>query len=369
MSLFHRILSQGRARNAAKRLAKDPSARHYTELVQEYAAVNDLQQALKVATEGLKAYPGDVELRRLADRARQMLREDRTRELQKELESAPRPALWCELCEILLESGRVARAEELATDWFQNAKSGEAQYWRARARSERFFADRRRDDGRLAFDFVASAQELLPGDPRPLRLALELATHCGAWTEARRALARLLELSPGDPALEARFRTVVTLAQNSKTLDQALRDVEKSGCLADEQRANTESESTSTSESASAGGAVRPMLQALVRENGVQAAFYVRGGTALVQGPKGATAERTARGVREIVQSCRSAARRLGLGQAQEVRLEGTFGTLLVAPGELGSGALWCSGDVTRRHEDGLRDLAGLAGKAAEVVA
>src|SRR6185436_44859 len=98
------------------------------------------------------------------------------------------------------------------------------------------------------------------------------------------------------------------------------------------------------------GAAVRPMLQSLVRESGVQAAFYVRGGTALVQGPKGATAERTARGVREIVQSCRSAARRLGLGQAQEARLEGSFGTLLVAPGELGSGALWCTGGVTRRH-------------------
>ncbi len=364
MSLFHRILSQGRARSAAKRLAKDPSARHYTELVQEYAAVNDLQQALKVATEGLKAYPGDVELRRLADRARQMLREDRTRELSKELETAPRPALWRELCEILLESGRVARAEELATDWFQNAKSGEAQYWRARARAERFFADRRRDDGRLAFDFVQSAQDLLPGDPRPLRLALDLATNCGAWTEARRALARLLELSPGDPALEARFRTVVTLAQNAKTLDQALRDVEKSGCLADEPRASGDGEANASE--SGGGAAVRPMLQALLRENGVQAAFYVRGGTALVQGPKGATAERTARGVREIVQSCRSAARRLGLGQAQEVRLEGAFGTLLVAPGELGSGALWCSGSVTRRHEDGLRDLAGLAGKATE---
>jgi hypothetical protein len=297
-----------------------------------------------------------------------MLREDRTRELSKELETAPRPALWRELCEILLESGRVARAEELATDWFQNAKSGEAQYWRARARSERFFADRRRDDGRLAFDFVQSAQDLLPGDPRPLRLALDLATHCGAWTEARRALARLLELSPGDPALEARFRTVVTLAQNAKTLDQALRDVEKSGCLADEQRLNAEGESASASESGGSA-AVRPMLQALLKENGVQAAFYVRGGTALVQGPKGATAERTARGVREIVQSCRSAARRLGLGQAQEARLEGTFGTLLVAPGELGSGALWCSGPVTRRHEDGLRDLAGLAGKATTEVA
>ncbi|MFN0242777.1 MAG: tetratricopeptide repeat protein [Planctomycetota bacterium] len=365
MNLIHRILSGGRTRTAAKRLAKDPSSRHYAELVHEYAVAGDLDEAIKVAGEGLRTYPGDAELKRLADRSRQLLLEGRTRELQEELKSAPRPALWKELCEILLESGRVARAEELATEWYHSAKSGEAEYYRARARAERFYADRRRDDGRLALELVASAKEQIPSDARPIQLELDIASHCGAWTEARRALARLLEITPGDPVLEARFRTVANLAQNTKTMEQALREVERSGRLVDEpQEANVNA--SEDSERATAGS-VRPMLQSLTREAGVQAAFYVRGGTALVQGPKGATAERTARGVREIVQSCKSAARRLGLGQAQEVRLEGSFGTLLVAPGELGSGALWCVGPVTRRHEEGLRDLAGLASKAQEV--
>jgi hypothetical protein len=80
-----------------------------------------------------------------------------------------------------------------------------------------------------------------------------------------------------------------------------------------------------------------------------------------VQGPKGPTAERTARTVREILHASRSAARRLGLGQTSEVRLEGDFGTLLAIPGELGAGALWIAGEVTRRHEEGLRDLAAAA--------
>jgi hypothetical protein len=43
------------------------------------------------------------------------------------------------------------------------------------------------------------------------------------------------------------------------------------------------------------------------------------------------------------------------------VRLEGDFGTLLAIPGELGSGALWIAGEVSRRHEEGLRDLAAAA--------
>lgn len=360
MSILDRWLSHGRTRTAAKRLARDPSARHYADLAQEHAVQNDLDLALKIAEEGLRAYPGDAELKRLEARTRQVRLEGKTRELQMELRVAPRPALWRELSEILLEAGRVARAEEVASDWFQATRSGEAQYYRARARCERFFADRRRDDGRLAYEFITSAEALLSQDARPLRLHLQLASRVGAWADARRSLARLLEILPGDPNLEARFRTVLSLADGSKTFDQALRDVERSGRLVDDEP---------EAERANTGASVRPMLQSLAREPGVQAAFYVRGGTALVQGPKGATAERTARGVREIVGSCRTAARRLGLGQAFEVRVEGSFGTLLVAPGELGSGALWCTGDITRQHEEALRDLAGLAAQAEEIEA
>lgn len=358
MSIWNRWLSSGRVRSATRRLAKDPSARRYAELVQEYAVQGSYAEAHEIANEGLKAYAGDLELKRLAERALSALREGRIRELQGSIAQAPRPALWRELCEIQLEAGRVARAEELAGDWFQQTKSGEAQYYRARARAERFFADRRRDDGLLAFEYVTQAEKVLPNDARTLRLRLQLASRCGAWTEARRALARLLELEPGDPHLEARFRTVLSLAEDSRTIEQALRDVERTGRFADEDAAEQQPSTTS--------GAVRPTLQMLARQSGVQGAFYVRGATALVQGPKGPTAERTARGVREVVASCRTAARRLGLGQALAVRIEGEFGTLLVSPGELGAGALWCNGTITRQHEEGLRELAGIAGRTEE---
>jgi hypothetical protein len=358
MNVINRWLSGSRARSAAKRLADDPSARHYSELAHEYAVQEELEEALRIASEGLRAYPGDAELKRLHERMRGIQREGRLRELNRELQTAPRPALWREVIEILIESGRLDRAEEAASQWCQKMKSGESQLYRAEVRAERFFADRRREDGRAAYDLATEAVDAMPGDARALRLQLNIASRCGAWGEARRSLAHLLELTPGDPVLEARFRTVVTLSESAKTLDQALRDVEKSGRFADDEP---------EPERAGAAGNVRPMLQTLAKEPGVRAAFYVRGGTALVQGPKGASADRAARGVREVVMCCRTAARRLGLGQATEVRLEGEYGTLLVSPGELGSAALWCEGDqVTRRHEQALRDLAGIAGQATE---
>lgn len=355
MSFLNRILSGGRLRTAARRVAKDPTAEAYAELAQEHAVAGELDEVMRVTAEGLRLFPGDVELRRLSDRTRSLRVESRIKDLQQELRSSPRPAVRKELCELLIEAGRVARAEEIAVEWHQGTKSGEAAYYRALARAERFFADRRRDDGRQAFELVKAAEDALPGDPRPVRLFLQLASRIGAWADARRAIARLLEHFPGDPALEARFRTVVALADGAKNVEHALREVERTGRLVDDEPERKEPVET---------GGVRPLLQSLVREPGVQAAFFARGSTALVQGPKGATAERTARGVREVVTGCRSAARKLGLGAAQSARLEGDFGTLMLVIGEQGSSALWCDGPGNHRHEERLRQLSTAAATA-----
>jgi hypothetical protein len=276
----------------------------------------------------------------------------------KEIREAPRSALWRELCELHLESGECRRAEELAKDWFLATNDGEAQLYRAQARAEVFFTDRRRDDGRYAFDLVKEAEDLLEGDPRPMRLRLKLASSCGAWKEARRVLVRLLEASPGDPALEGRFRRILSLSESSPTLDQALREVERTGLLVDEDPVE---------EVQSASVAVRPVLKDLVTLDGVKMAAYVRGGTCLVQGPKGATADRTARSLRELVQTSRTAGRRLGLGQTLNVYLEGDFGHLVISPGEQGAGALWSTDPIRGRALETLRELAGIKNASTEV--
>ena len=97
--------------------------------------------------------------------------------------------------------------------------------------------------------------------------------------------------------------------------------------------------------------------------------LYVRGATALVQGPKGATAERTARAVQSILGGSRSAARRLGLGQVFQVQLEGDFGTLSIAPGEQDAGALLCAGPLGRAREEALLGMAGLNAETEEAEA
>ena len=78
---------------------------------------------------------------------------------------------------------------------------GESKYYVARVHAERFFSDRRKDDGSRAFELAMEANSQLRNDPRPLQLQLELTSRTGAWQEARKIIARLLEIMPGDPDL------------------------------------------------------------------------------------------------------------------------------------------------------------------------
>ncbi len=352
--MISKFLSRNRARSVERRLADDPSVDNYVDLARAHATAGRLEEARRISREGLEVHPGNAELERIHQRACALLREDRIRTLQKELRTAPRPALWRELCELFRESGRIRRMEEAAQQWHAATGDGEALLMRATARAERFFADRRREDGKLAFEWADAAAAALGRDERPMRLLLELASRAGAWQDARRTLARLLELHPGDPALEARFRTVLALAEKGPTRERALLEVERTGRLVDEEPSR---------EPAAAPGDVRPRLSELVREEDVRAAFYVRGGTALVQGPRGATAERTARAVREIAAATRAAARRLGLGRATDLRVEGAFGTLVARMDEIGAAAAWCTGTPGRRTLTALSEIAGAAGR------
>lgn len=348
MKLLRKIATRGRVKKAAELLAGEPSARNYVSLAREYAALGLPEEVQRVCKEGMGLHPGDGELTRLAERAHQLLLEDKIGMLQSELESSPRRAPYRELCQLLLEAGLLDRAENVAEEWHERGKDGEALLWQARILAQRFFTDRRRADGAEAFELALRAQSELPDDIRPLLLQEEIATRIGAWKEARTCLQRLLELVPGAPEIEARFRRVKALSEGAKALDRALTDVERSGRFASE-----EPEQARAQQDVS----VRPMLQELGAQEEVRAAVYLRGATALVQGPRGATAERTARCVREIVVEARSSARRMRLGQPSSVLLEGEFGSLLLSPGEQGTSALWCQGEIKHRHEELLRDL------------
>jgi tetratricopeptide (TPR) repeat protein len=357
MSLVDRFLTQKRVRTARAKLADEPSVANYLALASELARNEELPAAIKVCEEGLGLFHASEQLASMVSRLRQLSIEGRTRELTRELREAPRPALWREMCELQISAGRFDRAEEYALEWFTADKEPQALLLRARARAERFLVDRGREDGQAAWDLLDQCEGKLP-EPEPhLRLRLKLACCVGAWGAAERSVAALLELLPGDPELEARYRALQAQAAGAPDFASALRTVEKSGLFADEGKQGEDPD-----ESLPSSTTIRPMLQGLADESSVKAALYTKGATALVQGLTGATAERMARGVREVVQTSRMTARRLGLGQALEIQVEGSFGSLLVVPAEQGAGAIWRDGPVLEAHQ---RYMAGLVGRTA----
>jgi tetratricopeptide (TPR) repeat protein len=353
LSLFGRFAVKSRIRKAAKALAQEPTSRGYVNLAREYVVAGSIEEVQRVCVEGLEFFPGSSDLMRLYERARLLQLDERIKSLTTEYRNAPRPAVYRELADALISAGRSGRAQEVITAWKEAEQDPEASYYQARVALDRFLAERKAADGMTAFIEAREAFIGMGTDPRPLQLQLEVASRVGAWQEARRILARLLEVAPGDQSLEARFRQVLPLTMGAKPLDQCLQDVEHTGLFVGDQ-VSTEKPDDAI--------AVRPLLRELDADADVCAAVYVRGGTALVQGLRGATADRTARAVRELVKHSRGAARRLGLGDAIEVRLEGDFGSLLLSPGELGTSAVWCRGAVKRQHEDLLRNLSGYAG-------
>jgi len=350
MKMVRKILARGRLKNARQRLAQDPSPRTYADLAQEFAQLGFSREVRRVCEEGLGLFPGNAQLTRLGDRARRLEREERMKELKRELGEAPRPALWSEMSEMLLDSGRYARAEEVAKEWLSATGEDDARLMVGRIACQAFFSDRGREQGLRAISTLEKAIPEMSEDPRPRRLLLDVYSRIGAWGEARRVVSELLQLEPGQPDLEARFRQLDGRADRAPTVQQALVLVESSGRLADEGEENRRASS----------GSVKPLLNELARAEDVEAALYLRGATTLVQGLKGATADRFARAIRQVLSSGRTTGRKLGLGQIYQVRLEGDFGTLGIAPGDLDAGALWTKSMLRGEREEGLMSLAGL---------
>ncbi|MEQ1891643.1 MAG: roadblock/LC7 domain-containing protein [Planctomycetota bacterium] len=351
MSFFQRLLAYSRIRGARRSLAKDPTPRNYLALAQQYSLAGRATEAQRTCVEGLAAFPDNLQLVRYHQRTRRSEREQRLAQLRRELAVAPRAPLWRELCEILIDSDELARAEEELSRWLEKDHDSEALYLLARVRLARFFADRGREQGRAAMAALDRAIEKLPGDMRPLRAKLDFLTRIGAWKDARDCAAKCLSVEPGTLELEGRYRTLSARADNAPAFERALYEVERSGNLVEQDSEDGKHVSA---------GSVQGLLRELAAQPDVQAALYVRGQTALVQGPKGATAERTARAVQNILAGSRSAARRLGLGQLFQIQLEGGFGTLSIAPGEQDAGAILCSGPLGRAREEALLGMAGM---------
>lgn len=318
--------------------------------VRKAALAGDPAAGVELCREALKRFQGDHTLQRLLVSVRQAERTARMSRLKAELETAPCPDAYRELCELMLKRGEAAATLEHVGRWRKIDDSGEPLYFEAAAFGELYFGNHLSRDGMRAFQLAAEAGKVRKDDPRPFRLQFEIARRCGAWEDARIALARLLDIMPGNRLIEGRFRGVMANCASSRSLSKALADVERTGrFLGDEIEVGGVLDRDS----------VRPGLLELAGRDDVHVAFFLRGNTALVQGAQGATADRSARAVRDVLSVTRSSSRKLLLGAPQELRCEGSGGSLFLKAGESGTAAVWAARSLTGTSSRLMNELVG----------
>jgi tetratricopeptide (TPR) repeat protein len=349
-----RWFSRTRIRQARRELSAGSSPSAYLRLARELHCGGTLDEAAEVCEEGLRAYPGHLELGRLSARVARERLQDRVRALREQIAVGPRPALYRELTQHLRELGESAEAAHVARRWEQTSRDPEAYLALAEAQVARYRERCLRTEGQAALDALAEARRRMPRDPRPLRAQRGLWMELRLFKEAKAATAELLQMLPGDVQLEQEYRWLKSQPEEPLDVAHALVEAEARGLEVHESQ-RTRGESGPRD--------VREELRALADAPGVRAALYLRGSTALIQGPRGATAERCARAIKHTLQSSRSAALRLGLGQLETVHVTGDFGTLEYLCGRGDAAALWSEQRVTEAQR---RDLADLTGSQLE---
>jgi tetratricopeptide (TPR) repeat protein len=347
--MIPRFFTRSRLKQARRQLAEEFSAENYARLIQQLAMGDELEAACELCREGLEHFAGDRTLQRLDQRVQRHLRERRLARLRAELEQGPRPALWIAFCDLCSECGEWDEAERAAELWRAQDESGSATLLLARIRTRRFLADRSRSAGEAALAAITEARTEAERGAEALQLELRMLLAIGAFSDAREVVRELLDHFPGDTDLEARYRALEGPAQGAPDPRRALARVEETGRLATD---HVES-------SAVSGEVVRPALQRLAAAPGCGAALFMRGSTALIQGPRGATAQRTARGMKSALKAARAVSRRLDLGPLRELEVEGDFGQLVGAVGERDVAVAWYRRTAQPAEREALRELAG----------
>lgn len=345
-----RWFSRTRIRQARRELSTGSSPSAYLRLARELHFSGTLDEAAEVCEEGLRAYPGHLELGRLNSRVARERLQDRVRALREQIELGPRPALYRELTQHLLELGEPTEAAHVARRWEQTSRDPEAYLALAEAHVARYRERCLRPDGQEALDALSEARRRMPRDSRPLRAQQGLWIELRLFKEAKAATAELLQMLPGDVQLEQEFRWLKSQPEVPMDVARALAEAEASGLHVRESQ---------SSPAENGPRDVREELRGLTEAPGVRAALYLRGSTALIQGPRGATAERCARAIKNTLQSSRAASLRLGLGQLETVHVSGDFGTLEYLCGRGDAAALWSEQRITERQRADLADLTG----------
>lgn len=351
MHLIQRMKVWKELRQLERRVREEPAPNTFVDLGQVYINLDMHEKARQVAAAGLALFPRANELRQLHDCARRGIRQKRAAELRAKVTRSPSQNDYRELAQLLVEVGDTASLHAVCQEW--NVRfPDDPGCWLllGQTRLANFYRDLSAREGHEAARCLQRVLRMQPADPQARRLLAELLYRIGAVRVAQRHLRELLAHDAGNQQIAALLAYVSTLEDHGDDLQGLLAEVEQHGSL----RHPPMPTRPPTGDDGGLAG-VRDGLSHVAEMPGVSKAAFIRGAKALVKGAIRDGRDPFLRSARVIARSAHRFARKVDIGSATKMIVEGPFGRICVCVyGEVLAAAL-CDA-----RADGVRVMAEL---------
>ena len=326
MNLLQRMKVWRELKRLEQRVRTEPAPNAFVDLGQVHINLDMHAKAERIAEDGLALFPRSDELRQLLECARRGGRRKRTEELRARLLRAPSPAAYAELAAVQVELGDRAGLQQTCQEW--NLRfPGDAGSWLvlARAHLVNYYRDLTVREGAEAIRCLERALHIQPDDVATRTMFAELLYRIGAVQLAAKHLQRVLRAAPGDATATGLLIHLSGLADQGGDVQLLLEDVQRHGAL----RHPTPAAAAPRAADESLAG-VRSGLAQVSDIAGVRKVAFIRGSKAMVKGAIRDGKDPFLRVARVVAKAAQRFARRLDIGHANKLVVDGRFGHVCV---------------------------------------
>lgn len=357
MKILQRIKIWKELRQLEARAKEALSPSTYVDLGQVYINMNMIEQALRVADEGLALFPQSDALRKLSKFAKKTQLNRAIKELRVRLNKGPSSALYKEIADLYLELGDFGAVHGTAEECIRRFPDEPSGYLvLARARLTNFYRDISARDGIESVRGLEKVVELDPKNVKARKLLAEVLYRVGAVKQAKDHLRVAIDLAPGDPEAETLMGETENRKNVEGTLEELFHKVEANRSLAHAQVQQPRAKQALASEDAI--GPIRDSLAQLVEIEGVVKACYIKGSKAMVKGEIKDGKDEFMRVVRVVTKAARRVCRRMDVGTFSKGCIDGDFGHICICSfGEVVAAVLCDEGTSVDRILADLQEL------------
>jgi tetratricopeptide (TPR) repeat protein len=357
MNLLQRLKIWRELKRLELRVREEPSPTTFVDLGQVYINLAMIDEAVRVAEEGLTLFPNSEELRKLRRFAKQSQLKGRIKDLNARLARSPHPKLYRELASVYLELGDTTAVSGTCEECIRRFPEDDGAYLvLGKAHLTSFYRDLAAREGLESVRCLQKVIALDPGNVKAHRMLAELLYRIGAVGPAVHHLEILRELAPQDDSV----RQLLAEASRCSVVDEELavlfHNVESTASLVNAPVAQEHSDRPA------AGGAgitsIRDALAQIAEIAGVRKAAYINGSKAFVKGEIRDGKDGFLRVVRVVAKCAQRTSRRMELGNFNKGVVEGDFGHICICSyGEVTAAVLCDPGTLVERVLASLQEL------------